>query len=238
MSSHIPFSSLALQAFLLERIPNQWCKTNIFPILASPHLTLISSSTGCSLDSPCVLDVGGGLMTTIVHIALKIKGYYCGLEICLIRSRFFTLSFQRLLDRNILINKKIAYVWSDLMCFTNFDFDKCFSNEAWDHMMRVFSSSPCCKFLIAFRTTKVQQGATGELRKMLKKYIWKSLVRFALQAFLWRNHLWIRGSLLFPTTPSIMSMLNGQFSIVSGWKMILLHSWFSRLPLDKWFDSV
>jgi hypothetical protein len=54
-----------------------------------PYLTTPQQRKNFSM-----IDVGGGLMTTITHIAQEIEGYYCGIETCPNRSLLFASLFK------------------------------------------------------------------------------------------------------------------------------------------------
>ena len=75
-------------------------------------------------------------------------------------STLFVNSFKKVLEKKLLINQNIAYLWKDVRDFSIFDydlvytFDESFSNQDWKHMMNIFNISPRCKFLILFRYTK------------------------------------------------------------------------------------
>jgi hypothetical protein len=128
-----------------------------------------------------MLDVGGGLMTTITHIAQEIDGYYCGIEYCPDRCKLFCLSFQKLLGKNVLKNANIAYKWGNIMDITHFDFDLVYSfdetmkRDHWDHMLTVFEHSPRCKFLITFKPLKDVAGNTDEFVLMRERHKLKYL---------------------------------------------------------------
>jgi hypothetical protein len=115
-----------------------------------------------------ILDVGGGLMTTVTHIAQEIEGYYCGIESCPNRSKLLCLSFQDLLHKNVLNNSNIAYKWGIVMDISKFNFDLIYSfdetmkRDHWDHMLTVCENSPRCKFLITFKPLKDVAGNTDE----------------------------------------------------------------------------
>jgi hypothetical protein len=134
-----------------------------------------------AMDDQCcknfrVLDVGGGLMTTMIHFAQKIKGFYCGIESCPVRSYLFASSFKKVLAEDLLVNRKIAYFWKDVKYFKIFDFDllytfdECFCLADWHHMMSVFKISPRCKFLISFKNLKPQAGQKESLESMIENY--------------------------------------------------------------------
>ena len=123
-----------------------------------------------------VLDVGGGLMTTMIHFAQKIKGYYCGIKLRPVRSKLFVNSFKQVLEKKLLINQNIAYLWKDVREFSIFDFDlvytfdECFSNQDWKHMMNIFNISPGFEFLISFRYTKPKKVTKRERDDMIEEY--------------------------------------------------------------------
>jgi hypothetical protein len=123
-----------------------------------------------------MVDVGAGLMTSLVHIAQEIEGQYCGLEICPTRARLFALSYKRLLATNVLHNTKVAFVWDDVKNVTSFDFDLVYAFDetmdpySWMHMMEVFKNSPRCKFLISFKTQKDILGNINDFRHMVDDY--------------------------------------------------------------------
>jgi hypothetical protein len=53
-----------------------------------------------------VLDEGGGLMTTIIHVAQKIKWFYCDIESCPVRSYLFASLFKKVLAEDLLNTNK------------------------------------------------------------------------------------------------------------------------------------
>ena len=72
-----------------------------------------------------VLDVGGGLMTTIFHVAQKIEGFYCGIEYCAVRSKLFTQSYKKMLEEHQenIKNTNIAYFLENVVNSKSFNFD-------------------------------------------------------------------------------------------------------------------
>lgn len=124
-----------------------------------------------------VLDVGGGLMTTMIHVGQVIPGKYCGIEACLCRSLLFSSGFLNLLKKDIkLINDNIAYVNCDVkeVDIFNFDlvyaFDEAFSEEDFESYLQTFAQSPRAKFLISFKPLKTRCGNKLLLESMIKKY--------------------------------------------------------------------
>jgi hypothetical protein len=106
-----------------------------------------------------VLDVGGGLMTTMFHMAQVIPGYFAGIEYDPLRVRMFTESYLNLISehKNDLKNKKLAYLWKDLKDVSMFDFDivysfdQAFSFEDYAKLIDVFDASPRVKLFISFK---------------------------------------------------------------------------------------
>jgi hypothetical protein len=145
----------------------------IIDAIQTVFIPLLDNDSACKFR---FLDVGAGLMTTVVHIAQEIPGFYCGLELCANRSRIFATSYKRLLQSGVLQNDKIAFVHDDVKSVQSFDFDcvyafdEAFSQEDWEHMLEVFCNSKRAKFLITFKTMKVRAGNKAKMRDMMEEY--------------------------------------------------------------------
>jgi hypothetical protein len=122
-------------------------KSGVYKLIDYIHLHFFKYLSPEEKSNFQMVGVGAGLMTSLVHIAQKIKGQYCGLEICPTRAQLFALSYKRLLATNVLHKTKVAYIWEEVKNATNFDFDQVYAFDetmnpyAWMHMMEVFKSS-------------------------------------------------------------------------------------------------
>jgi hypothetical protein len=83
-----------------------------------------------------ILDVGAGLMTTLVHMAQEFEGFHWGVNVCQERARLFANSYKILLRKYIWNNKKIAYIRNDVK-----DVDETMPPDAWYKMMESFCQS-------------------------------------------------------------------------------------------------
>ena len=108
------------------------------------------------------LDLGGGFMTCLAHIAQVIPGEYASVEYCNQRAWAFATGYGSLLDRYSasLCNTKMAYAlmnieqldWYD--CDVVYTFDEAFPQQLWGKIVRTFVASPRCKLLITFKPAK------------------------------------------------------------------------------------
>jgi hypothetical protein len=122
-----------------------------------------------------VLDIGGGLMTTMFHMAQKIEGFYCGIEYCPVRANLFAQSYMNLLENHQedIKNIKIAYLMENLTSFSIFDFDlvyafdEAFSTQDFTHMISVFLRSPRAKFFVIFKPLK-NRSENRQVQRLLE----------------------------------------------------------------------
>lgn len=148
------------------------CVKNLIEAIKEHFLPLLTNQQKQFLR---VLDVGGGLMTTMFHMAQVIPGFYAGIEYDPTRVRMFTESYQSLLTNNLLLirNPKVAYFWNDLQDFHTYDFDivysfdQAFSFEDFAKMVQTFLNSPRAKLLISFKAAK-ERSENNEVNSILE----------------------------------------------------------------------
>jgi hypothetical protein len=112
------------------------------------------------------IDLGGGFLTCLTHIAQVIPGKYLGIEYCVRRSLQFANSYTNLLAKhaNQLCNTKIAYLNMDILGLHSYDcdlvytFDEAFPPNVWEKIIKTFAASHRCKFLIMFKVGKSAEG--------------------------------------------------------------------------------
>jgi hypothetical protein len=112
-----------------------------------------------------VLDIGGGLSTTMLHFAQKMNGYFAGIEVDPIRTIIFLRNYEQLLEENqgLIRNFKYHYLHKYLndLAICDFDlvysFDEVFIQKDWEKVMETFLASPGCKFWITFKLFKNKQ---------------------------------------------------------------------------------
>lgn len=114
------------------------------------------------IDEFRAVDLGGGFLTCLAHIAQVIPGQYIGIEYDAGRAWLFAVSYQKLLKEHFgeLCNTKIAYLHMDILemdsyeCDLVYTFDEAFPKALWLKIVKTFRASPRCKFLIMFKVAK------------------------------------------------------------------------------------
>jgi hypothetical protein len=112
------------------------------------------------------IDLGGGYLTCLAHIAQVIPGEYAAVEYCEDRCWAFANSYGRLLSdySDALCNTKIAYASMNIFdldyydCDLVYTFDEAFPPALWGKIVRTFVASPRCKLLITFKPAKATPG--------------------------------------------------------------------------------
>ena len=135
-----------------------------------PHLTQKEASAFRAID------LGGGYLTCLSHIAQVIPGEYVGIEYCPRRSAQFAYSYGALLDHHAeaLCNTKIAFSNTNILDLHSYDcdlvytFDEAFPYVVWKKIVKTFVASRRCKFLIMFKVAKAYHGYKALLNELLQ----------------------------------------------------------------------
>jgi hypothetical protein len=122
------------------------------------------------------VDLGGGFLTCLSHIAQVIPGEYVGVEYDELRTWMFARSYYGLLKDHAgdLCNHKIAYIHKDILELLSYDcdlvytFDEAFPYNVWQHIVRTFCASRRCKFLIMFKVAKSFPGIKAWYQELLQ----------------------------------------------------------------------
>jgi hypothetical protein len=127
------------------------------------------------------VDLGGGYLTCLSHIAQVIPGEYLGIEYCVRRTLQFAKGHMALLARHAdeLYNTKIAYSNMDILdlhaydCYLVYTFDEGFPPDVWEKIIETFVASHRCKFFIMFKVGKSAKGNARVLEKIEQAGIMK-----------------------------------------------------------------
>ena len=120
------------------------------------------------------IDLGGGYLTCLAHIAQIIPGEYAAIEYCVDRTWAFANSYGKLLadGAEALSNTRIAYAYMNIVdldwydCDLVYAFDEAFPQAVWGKIVRTFVASPRCKLLITFKPAKATPGYKSWQRYM------------------------------------------------------------------------
>jgi hypothetical protein len=123
------------------------------------------------------IDLGGGFLTCLAHIAQVIPGEYAGIEYDACRSFLFANSYGALLATHSedIWNTKIAYAHLDVFDLHSYDcdlvytFDEAFPPDVWAKIIRTFVASPRCKFMVMFKAAKAAKGYKDMQRELQEK---------------------------------------------------------------------
>jgi hypothetical protein len=120
---------------------------------------------GCLPPKGVAVDLGCGFMLPLAHMAQELDGRFIGIEYDEGRAWGFAYWYQKLLEKEQLVNSKIGYLCSDIFKLKSLDFadliyayDEAFTRELIWFIFRLFGTSERPQWLISFKTGKPSPG--------------------------------------------------------------------------------